>query len=134
MERLKFGYATLNPSSPNWQVSTIESVPGSIGDGTGESNSIIIDDGGTIHVAYSDETNGVLRYATKTHRWKGVTNEVTVKFGQFGPVTATLLMIRRIRLTTPAVASAGTVTVSLIDHQGIEHQLSSTFELLIRMI
>ena len=60
----KLKYATLNPSSPNWQVSTIEN-GGSVGDGTGESNSIIIDDG-TIHVAYTDETNGVLRYATKS--------------------------------------------------------------------
>ncbi|MEC7167493.1 MAG: thrombospondin type 3 repeat-containing protein [Candidatus Thermoplasmatota archaeon] len=123
----KFKYATLNPSSPSWQVSTIESVPGSIGDGTGESNSIIIDDGGTIHVAYSDETNGVLRYATKP-TGVSVTNEVTVKFGQFGSVTGDVIDDSTIRLTTPAVASAGTVTVSLIDHQGIEHQLSSTFE------
>ena len=121
----KLKYATLNPSSPNWQVSTIES-GGSVGDGTGESNSIVIDDG-KIHVAYTDETNGVLRYATKS-TGVTVTNEITVKFGQLGSVTAEVLDDETIRLTTPAVATSGTVTVSLIDHEGVEHQLSSTFE------
>ena len=73
----KLKYATLNPSSPNWQVSTIETT-GGLGDGTGESNSLIIDDGGMMHVAYTDETNGVLRYATKS-TGVTVTNEVTIK-------------------------------------------------------
>ena len=122
----KLKYATLNPSSPNWQISTIEN-GGSLGDGTGESNSIVIDDEGTIHVAYTDETNGVLRYATKS-TGVTVTNEITVKFGQLGSVTADVLDDETIRFTTPAVANPGTVTVSLIDHEGVEHQLSSTFE------
>ena len=122
----KFKYATLNPSSPNWQVSTIEA-GGSIGDGTGESNSLIIDDEGMMHVAYTDETNGVLKYATKS-TGVSVTNEVTVKFGQLGSVTAEVIDDSTIRLTTPVVSSPGTVTVSLIDHEGVEHQLSSTFE------
>ena len=121
----KLKYATLNPSSPNWQVSTIEN-GGSVGDGTGESNSIIIDDG-TIHVAYTDETNGVLRYATKS-TGVTVTNEITVKFGQLGSVTADVLDDGTIRFTTPAVATPGSVTLSLIDYEGVEHQLSSTFE------
>ena len=121
----KLKYATLNPSSPNWQVSTIEN-GGSVGDGTGESNSIVIDDG-TIHVAYTDETNGVLRYATKP-TGVTVTNEITVKFGQLGSVTAEVLNDETIRFTTPAVATPGTVTVSLVDYEGVEHQLSSTFE------
>jgi len=122
----KLKYATLNPSSPNWQVSTIEN-GGSIGDGTGESNSIFIDDSGTMHVAYTDETNGVLRYATRS-TGVTVTNEITVKFGQLGSVTAEVLDDSTIRLMTPAVSGPGTVTVSLIDHEGVEHQLSSTFE------
>lgn len=122
----KLKYATLNPSSSNWQVSTLET-GGSAGDGTGESNSILIDDGGTIHVAYTDETNGVLRYATKS-TGVSVTNEVTVKFGQYGSVTADVIDDSTIRLTTPAVANPGIVTVSIIDHEGVEHQLSSTFE------
>jgi len=121
----KLKYATLNPSSPDWQVSTIET--GTVGKGTGESNSIVIDDGGTIHVAYTDETNGVLRYATKS-TGVTVTNEITVKFGQLGSVTAEVIDDSTIRLTTPAVANPGTVTVSLIDYDGVEHQLSSTFE------
>ncbi|MBQ70903.1 MAG: hypothetical protein CMA65_05380 [Euryarchaeota archaeon] len=124
----KFKYATLNPSSPNWQVSTIENHPGgSQGDGTGESNSLIIDDGGMMHVAYTDETNGLLRYATKS-TGVSVTNEVTVKFGQLGSVTADVIDDSTIRLTTPAVANPGTSTISLIDVEGNEHQLSSTFE------
>ena len=122
----KLKYATLNPSSPNWQVSTIEN-GGSAGKGTGESNSIVIDDGGTMHVAYTDETNGVLRYATKS-TGVSVTNEITVKFGQLGSVTAEVIDDSTIRLTTPAVSNPGTVTVSLIDDEGVEHQLSSTFE------
>ena len=121
----KLKYATLNPSSPNWQVSTIEN-GGSVGDGTGESNSIIIDDG-TIHVAYTDETNGVLRYATKS-TGVSVTNEITVKFGQLGSVTADVLDDGTIRFTTPAVATPGIVTLSIIDYEGVEHQLTSTFE------
>ena len=121
----KLKYATLNPSSPNWQISTIET--GTTGEGTGESNSIVIDDGGTMHVAYSDETNGVLRYATKS-TGVTVTNEITVKFDQLGSVTAEVIDDSTIRLTTPAVSSPGTVAVSLIDDEGVEHQLSSSFE------
>ena len=115
-------YATLNPSSPNWQISNVET-----GSDTGESNSIFIDEDGMIHVAYSDEANDVLRYATKS-TGVTVTNEITVKFGQLGSVTAEVIDDSTITLTTPAVANPGTVTVSLIDHEGIEHQLSSTFE------
>jgi hypothetical protein len=124
----KFKYATLNPSSPNWQVSTIENHPGgSPGGGPGESNSIFIDDGGMMHVAYSDETNGVLRYTTKS-TGVSVTNEITVKFGQLGSVTAYVIDDSTIQLTTPTVANSGAVSISLIDHEGVEHQLSSTFE------
>ena len=115
-------YATLNPSSPNWQISNVET-----GSDTGESNSIFIDDEGMIHVAYSDETNDVLRYAKKSTGVL-VTNEVTVKFGQLGSVTAEVIDDSTIRLTTPAVSNPGTVTLSLIDHEGVEHELSSTFE------
>tara|TARA_B100001741_G_scaffold134525_2_gene110834 strand:- start:2078 stop:5197 length:3120 start_codon:yes stop_codon:yes gene_type:complete len=121
----KLKYATLNPSSPDWQVSTIET--GSVGDGTGESNSIFIDDEGTMHVAYTDETNGVLRYATKS-TGVTVTNEITVKFGHLGSVTGDVIDDSTIRFTTPVVSNSGNVTVSLIDHEGVEHQLSSTFE------
>jgi len=115
-------YATLNPSSPNWQISNIET-PGEIGD----SNSIFIDETGNIHVAYSDETNDVLRYATKS-TGVSVSNEITVKFGQFGSVTAEVIDDSTIRLTTPSVANPGTVTISLLDKDNTEHQLSSTFE------
>ena len=121
----KFKYATLNPSSPDWQISTIET--GSTGEGTGESNSIFIDDGGMMHVAYSDETNGVLRYANKS-TGVTVTNEITVQFGPFGSVTAEVIDDETIRLTTPAVTSPGITTLSLVDKDDNEHQLSATFQ------
>ena len=124
----KFKYATLNPSSPNWQVSTIENHPGgSQGDGPGESNSLIIDDGGMMHVAYTDETNGVLRYATKS-TGVSITNEITVKFGQHGSVTGTVVDDSTIRVTTPAISTGDTVALSLVDKDGTQHQLSSSFQ------
>ena len=115
-------YATLNPSSPNWQKSNIETT-GDLGD----SNSIFIDAQGTMHVAYSDETNDVLRYATKA---TGVvkTNEITVQFGNLGSVTADVVDDETLRLTTPATTTPGTVTMSLVDKDDGEHQLSATFE------
>jgi hypothetical protein len=115
-------YATLNPSSPNWQKSNIETT-GDLGD----SNSIFIDPQGTMHVAYSDETNDVLRYATKA---TGVieTSEITVHLGNLGSVTAEVVDDETIRLTTPAVANPGTITLSLTDKDGVDHTLSATFE------
>ena len=115
-------YATLNPSSPNWQKSNIETT-GDLGD----SNSIFIDAQGTLHVAYSDETNDVLRYATKA---TGVieTNEITVHFDNLSSVTAEVVDDETIRLTTPGVANPGTITLSLTDKDGVDHALSATFE------
>ena len=115
-------YATLNPSSPNWQVSNVETA-GSIGD----SSSIFIDDAGIIHIAYSDDTNNVLRYATK-NSGISVTNEITVQFGQFGYVTGEVVDDSTIVVNTPVASQADTVTLSLWDKDGIEHQLSSAFE------
>ena len=64
MERLEIEICHPESVLAKLAISTIET--GTTGEGTGESNSIVIDDGGTMHVAYSDETNGVLRYATKS--------------------------------------------------------------------
>jgi len=115
-------YATLNPSSPDWQVSNVETA-GSVGD----SSSIFIDDTGIIHIAYSDDTNNVLRYATK-NSGVSVTNEITVQFGQFGYATGELVDDSTIVVNTPVASQADTITLSLWDKDGIEHQLSSTFE------
>ena len=115
-------YATLNPSSPDWQVSNVETA-GSIGD----SSSIFIDDSGIIHIAYSDDTNNVLRYASK-NSGVTVTNEITVQFGQYGYVTGEVVDDSTIVVNTPVASQADTITLSLWDKDGIEHQLSSTFE------
>ena len=115
-------YATLNPSSPDWQVSNLETA-GSVGD----SSSIFIDDTGIIHIAYSDDTNNVLRYATK-NSGVSVTNEITVQFGQFGYATGEVVDDSTIVVNTPVASQADTITLSLWDKDGIEHQLSSTFE------
>ena len=121
----KAKYATLNPSSPSWQVSTLET--GSTGAGTGESNSIFIDDDGMMHVAYSDETNGVLRYANKS-TGVSITREITVQFGQHGSMTGTVVNDTTILVTTPAAANPGLVSISLFDKDGQEHQLSPQFQ------
>ena len=115
-------YATLNPSSPDWQVSNVETA-GSIGD----SSSIFIDDSGIIHIAYSDDTNNILRYASKNSGVM-VTNEISVQFGQYGYVTGEVVDDSTIVVNTPVASQADTITLSLWDKDGIEHQLSSTFE------
>ena len=115
-------YATLNPSSPTWQKSNLDT-PGDMGD----SNSMFIDDSGTIHVAYSDETNNVLRYATKS-TGVSITNEITVKFGQYGSITGTVVDDSTIQVTTPAISTGDTVALSIVDKDGLQHQLSSSFQ------
>ena len=115
-------YATLKPSSSSsWQKSSIQTQ-----DMVGDSNAIYIDNG-MIHVAYSDDSNDVLKYATKS-TGVVVTDEITVQFGQLGAVTGDVLDDETIQLTTPTVASPGVVTVSLIDENGDEHTLAPSFE------
>ena len=115
-------YATLKPSaSSSWQKSNIQTQ-----DMVGDSNAIYIDNG-MIYVAYSDDSNDVLKYATKS-TGVVVTDEITVQFGQLGAVTGDVLDDETIQLTTPAVASPGVVAVSLIDENGDEHPLAPSFE------
>ncbi len=115
-------YATIDPTISDWEVSTIANNAD-----VGEGNSIFIDDNGIMHVAFNDDTAEVLKYTTKS-TGVSMTNEITVKFGQLGSVTAYVIDDSTIQLTTPTVANSETVTISLIDHEGVEHQLSSTFE------
>jgi len=115
-------YATIDPAISDWKVSTIANNAD-----VGEGNSIFIDGNGIMHVAFNDATADVLKYTTKS-TGVIVTNEITVKFGQLGSVTGDIIDDSTIRLTTPAVANPGTSTISLIDVEGNEHQLSSTFE------
>ncbi|MCH1616782.1 MAG: hypothetical protein L7R83_04660, partial [Candidatus Poseidonia sp.] len=109
-------YATLKPSSSSsWQKSNIQTQ-----DWVGDESSIVIDSNGMIHIAYSDDTNEVLKYATKS-TGVTVTDEITVQFGQLGTVTGEVMDDETIQITTPAVASPGVVTVSLIDENGDEY-------------
>jgi hypothetical protein len=114
-------YATLNPATSNWVVSTLSTAD--VGDG----DSLFIDQNGDMHVAFYDGDNDVMNYATKS-TGLSQTNEITVQFGQFGSVTGEVVDDQTIRLTTPAVANPGTVSVSLVDKDGDEHTLSPSFE------
>ena len=115
-------HAAWDPGASSWQVQTVAS-----GGNMGDSNSLVLDANGVMHVAYTDENLDVMKYATKS-TGLSVTNEVTVQFGQVGSVTGTVLNDTTIRVTTPSVASSGTVDLSLVDKDGAEHPLSSTFE------
>ena len=115
-------YAMKEETATDWDVSTIASNAD-----VGEGNSIFIDDNGIMHVAFNDDTADILKYTTKSTGIT-VTNEITVKFGQLGSVTGDVIDDSTIRVTTPAVANPGVVTISLVDVDGNEHELSSSFE------
>ena len=114
-------YATINPTTSNWVVSTIANNAD-----VGEGNSIFIDNGGVMHVPFDDDTSDVLKYATKSTGLV-VTNEITVQFGQYGSVTGTVINDSTIQVTTPSASSADTVVLSLWDNEDNQHQLSPTF-------
>ena len=115
-------YATFDSVTTNWAVTTMAS-----GADVGEGNSIFIDENGVMHVPFNDATSDVLKYATKS---TGLvqTQEISVQFGQHGTVTGTVVNDTTIRVTTPSVATGDTVTISILDKDGIQHQLSSTFQ------
>ena len=93
----------------------------------GASNSLFIDANGLMHVAYSDETNNVLEYASKP-TGVSITKEVSIKFGQHGSVTGTVVDDNTIVVTTPTISTPSIVNLSIIDKDGVEHHLSSSFE------
>ena len=115
-------YATIDPAISDWKVSTIASNAD-----VGEGNSIFIDENGIMHVAFNDDTTDVLKYTTKS-TGVSVTNEVTVKFGQYGSVTGTVVNDTTIRVTTPVISTSDTVVLSIVDKDSNVHQLSSTFQ------
>ena len=114
-------YATPNSATSGWTINTLSNAD--VGDG----DSLIIDQNGDMHVAYYDGDSEVMNYATKS-TGLSQTNEITVQFGRFGAVTGEVIDDQTIRLTTPTVATPGTVSVSLVDKDGDEHTLSSSFE------
>ena len=115
-------YATIDPTISDWKVSTIANNAD-----VGEGNSIFIDENGIMHVAFNDATAEILKYTTKS-TGVSVTNEITVKFGQHGSVTGTVVNDSTIRVITPAISTGDTVGLSLVDKDGTQHQLSSTFQ------
>ena len=115
-------YATYDPGISDWKISTIAN-NGDVGEG----NSMFIDGNGIMHVPFNDATTDVLRYATKS-TGVVVSNEITVEFGQLGAVTGAVVNDTTIRMTTPSVVSAGTVSLTLVDKDGDEHTLAPSFE------
>ena len=115
-------YATYDPGISDWKISTIAN-NGDVGEG----NSMFIDGNGVMHVPFNDATTDVLRYATKS-TGVVVSNEITVEFGQLGAVTGAVVNDTTIRMTTPSVVSAGTVSLTLVDKDGNEHTLAPSFE------
>jgi len=115
-------HATIDPLTSNWTVSTISN-SGDVGKG----NSLLIDQQGIMHVAFSDETADVLKYATKS---TGLiqTEEISVQFGQYGSVTATVVNDTTIVVTTPmAGQTADTVDITVVDKDGTPHTLLAAF-------
>ena len=116
-------YATIDPATSNWQISTVSN-NGDVGEG----NSLFIDENGLMHVAFSDETNDVMMYATKS---TGLTQtaEITVQFGQYGSVTGTVVDDTTITVMTPSSGlMPATVDITLWDKDGNSHVLSSSFQ------
>ena len=115
-------YATINPTTSNWTVSTLAN-SGDVGEG----NSIFIDESGIMHVPFNDDSSDVLKYATKS---TGLvrTMEITVQFGQHGSVTGTVVDDSTITvMTPPAGQTASTVDITLLDKNDDSHVLSSAF-------
>ena len=76
-------YATLNPATSSWALSTLSTAD------VGNGDSLFIDQNGVMHVAFNDGDNDVMNYATKS-TGLSQTSEITV---QFGPVSYTHLTL-----------------------------------------
>ena len=102
-----------------------------VGD-VGSENDIFVDDNNMVHMAYYDSSNKRLKYANRS---TGMiqTHEVRVDFGSYGSVIGTVVNDTTIVLTTPGhtseqfSATAGTVTPSIWDVDGVEHQINNAF-------
>ena len=102
-------------------------VDGTGGLDVGRSNALVVDDNHQLHAAYADYDNKNLRYATMA---TGLleTSEVSIQFGQYGNVTATVVDNSTIRVTTPtAVDATESITLTLWGANGTGYELSSSF-------
>lgn len=102
-------------------------VDGAGGLDVGRSNALVVDDNHQLHAAYADYDNKNLRYATMS---TGLleTSEVSIQFGQYDNVTATVVDNSTIRVTVPAAVDATeSVTLTLWGENGTGYDLSSSF-------
>ncbi len=115
------GYSMVAPGASR-QSMTVDNV-GDVGYG----NDIVVDDNNMVHIAYYDSTNKNLMYANRS-TGLSLTQEVTIQFGSYGNVTATVVNDTTILVTTPmAGQTADTVDLTVRDKDGNEHVIASVF-------
>ena len=116
-------YSTRSASG-SWSSMTID---GTGGLDVGRSNALVVDDNHQLHAAYADYDNKNLRYATMP---AGLveTSEVSIQFGQYGNVTATVLDDSTIQVTTPIAGSTyETVDLTLWGDNGAMLDLNVSY-------
>ena len=116
-------YSTRSASG-SWSSMTID---GTGGLDVGRSNALVVDDNHQLHAAYADYDNKNLRYATMS---TGLieTSEVSIQFGQYGNVTATVLDDSTIQVTTPIAGSTyETVDLTLWGDNGAMLDLNVSY-------
>ena len=108
-------YATINPVTSGWTVSTISNAD------VGNGDSLFIDQNGVMHISFYDGDSEVMKYATKS-TGLSQTNEIRVQFGQYGSVTGTVVDDTTITVTTPLSGlTPDTIDITLWDKDDIEH-------------
>jgi len=116
-------YSTRNASG-TWSTMTID---GTGGLDVGRSNALVVDANHQLHAAYADYDNKNLRYATMS---TGLleTSEVSIQFGQYGNVTATVIDDSTIQVTTPIAGSTyETVDLTLWGDNGAMLDLNVSY-------
>ena len=116
-------YSTRSTSG-SWSSLTVD---GAGGLDVGRSNALVVDDNHQLHAAYADYDNKNLRYATMS---AGLieTSEVSIQFGQYGNVTATVLDDSTIQVTTPVAGSTyETVDLTLWGDNGAMLDLNVSY-------
>ena len=116
-------YSTRSASG-SWSSMTVD---GTGGLDVGRSNALVVDDNHQLHAAYADYDNKNLRYATMS---AGLveTSEVSIQFGQYGNVTATVIDDSTIQVTAPAAGSTyETVDLTLWGDNGAMLDLNVSY-------
>ena len=109
-------------SSGTWSTATVDGGP----DDVGRSNALVIDDNHQLHAAYADYNNKQLKYATMSTGLVS-SSEVSIQFGSHGTVTGTVIDDSTIVVDSPPGNSAGLAPLTLIDVNGINHNLNANF-------